>query len=47
MKKAIPIVVFLCDPISARLYQNLDKQIGGQIKIFEIGAKAVLAEFTV
>jgi len=31
IKKDIPIVVFACDPISLRLYQNLDRQVGGQI----------------
>jgi hypothetical protein len=40
-KKDIPIVVFICDTISSRLYQNLGKQIGGQIKLFEIGAQTM------
>jgi len=40
IKKGIPIVVFACDPISSRLYQDLDRQVGSQIKILKIGAQS-------
>lgn len=40
-KKGIPVVLFVCDPISSQLYQNLGRQIGGQIKIFETGAQTI------
>ncbi|MBI5701439.1 DNA-processing protein DprA [Candidatus Saganbacteria bacterium] len=40
-KKNLPIIVFVCDPVSSRLYQNLDRQIGGQIKIFEISTQSM------
>lgn len=46
-RKNIPIVVFLCDPLAAKLYQNLNRQIGGQIKIFEIGAQTTLAKLSI
>lgn len=38
-KKDIPIVIFVCDPISSRLYQNFGRQIAGQVKQYEIGAQ--------
>ncbi|MFH1361819.1 MAG: DNA-processing protein DprA [bacterium] len=46
-KKNIPIALFLCDPISSRLYQNLSRQISGQINLFEIGAQITLAKLPI
>ena len=46
-KKNFPIVVFICDSISSQLYQDLAKQIGSQIKLFEIGAQSILAKFPI
>lgn len=46
IKKGIPIVVFACDSISSRLYQNLN-QVSGQIKMFEIGAQTISDKLSV
>ena len=46
-KKDIPIVMFVCDPVSSLLYQDLGQQIGGQIKIFEIGAQTTSAKLSI
>lgn len=40
-KKGIPIIIFVCDPISSQLYQNLGNQIGGRIKTLEIGPQTI------
>ena len=46
-KKGIPIIIFVCDSISSKLYQNLDKQIGAKIKISEIGAQSTLTKLSI
>ena len=46
-KKSIPVIIFICDPISSQLYQNLGRQISGQIKLFEIDGHTTLIKIPV